>query len=86
MRVLRCRPERELVEVRLPDEHVARGLQPAHGRGGALGDVIGEDRRSVGGADARGVEDVLDGEPGAFGRRLRAGDEDRFGGLAGVQA
>jgi len=70
-------PVRELVEVGLADVDVAGRLEQCNRLGRGVGDVVGEDRRAVGGADAGGVEQVLDRKPGAgCGPRCDLGDED----------
>ena len=69
----------ELVQVRLADVDPARGLEPRDGARGRVRDVVGEDRRAVRRAHARGVEQVLDRKPRparSAGGGLELGDED----------
>ena len=72
---------RELVQVRLADERRARVEQALHRRRRALRDVIGVDRRAVGGADPCRVDQVLHREPAAgeraFARGARLERRDR---------
>ena len=76
MRVLGGRPVRELVQVRLADVRVAGVLEPPHRFGRGRRDVPGEDRRAVRRLEPRRVEEVLDREPHAVGRRLWPGEKD----------
>jgi hypothetical protein len=79
VRVLGGDAVRELVQVRLADVAVPGGLEPEDGLGAPLGKVVGEDDRPVGRDQARGVEEVLDGEPDPRGGLRRAGEEDPLG-------
>ena len=60
--VLRGDPVGELVQVGLPDDRVAPGLEARDGGCRPRGDVLGEDRRPVGRPEAGRVEEVLDAE------------------------
>ena len=55
-------PVGELVQVGLPDDRVAPGLEARDGGCRPRGDVLGEDRRPVGRPEAGRVEEVLDAE------------------------
>ncbi len=67
----------ELREVRLAHEHRPGVEQPLRGDRRPRRNVVGVDARAVGRADARGVEEILDGErptgqrPGLSARRAR---------------
>jgi hypothetical protein len=69
----------ELVQVRLADDGVARGLERRDRRCSLCRDVLGEDRGAVGRPQPGRVEEVLDREPDALGRRLDLGDPDPGG-------
>src|SRR2546429_595394 len=83
VRVLRRGAEGELVQVGLADGDVTGGLEQTPRVGGSVRDVVPEDRRAVGGADAGGVEEVLDGELDPVRGAVELGDEDAGGGHAG---
>jgi hypothetical protein len=72
-------PVGELVQVGLPDDRVAPGLEARDGGCRPLGDVLGEDRRPIGRPEAGRVEEVLDAEADPVPRPLDLRDE-------GVQA
>jgi hypothetical protein len=75
VQVLRGDAVGELVEICLADVRPAGALKEIHGGCIQVRDVVCEHRRAVRRPDARGVEEVLDGEPRALtGRQL--GDED----------
>ena len=59
-RVLGRRAHGELVAVGLAQDHAAGALEPDHGGGVVGGDVIGQQLRAAGGANALGENDVLD--------------------------
>ena len=79
VRVLRRDSVGELVQVGLADVGVAGGLEPQNACRRRRRNVVGEDRGAVRGRQACGVEQVLDGEWDAGGRRLRAREEDSVG-------
>jgi hypothetical protein len=66
----------ELVQVRLADDAVAGGFEPADSLRGAIRDVVGEEDRAVRRREAGGVEQVLYGQRDAGRRRLRPREED----------
>jgi hypothetical protein len=76
VRVHRRDAERELVEVRLAGVHVACGLEASDDVCALGRNVVGEDDRPVGRRDARGVEEILDGETDTVACRLDLGDPD----------
>jgi hypothetical protein len=76
MRVLRRRAVGELVQVGLPDVRVAGLLKEDDDLGAPRRDVVDEDRRAVGGGQARGIEEIFDGEGDPRPRLFRPGEED----------
>jgi hypothetical protein len=63
MRVDRGDAVGELVQVRLADVDVARGLELTDGLRGLGRDVLSEEDRAVGRDEPGGVEEVLDRQP-----------------------
>jgi hypothetical protein len=75
VRVLRRDPVCELMQVRLPDDGVARVLEPRDRLGRPLRNMLAEDRRPEGRGQPGGVEEILDAEADSIARRLRNGEE-----------
>ena len=76
VRVLRRHAVGELVQVRLADVRVARGLEAPHGLRGDGRDVVDEERRPVRRPQAGRVEEVLDRKRDPRRRLLDERDED----------
>jgi hypothetical protein len=84
MRVLRGDAIGELVQVRLADVREARRLEPRDGLRRTDRDVVGEDRRAVRRRQPGRVEQILDGERDACGRR-RVGPGEKDALYAGAE-
>jgi hypothetical protein len=75
MRVLGGDAVGELVQVRLPGDGIAGGLERRDRGRGLLGNVVAEDQRPVGRRQPCGVEEVLDAEREAFADLVGDGEE-----------